>query len=87
MVKVNYSAINVKAATITGAVVGFIFWIFGLAMGFTSMPMYGFMNGMMGYYMAGYAGFVGLYFLSLIIIGAIIGLLIAVIYNWALKLK
>lgn len=87
MAKISYPEINVKAAIIAGAVLGFLFWVFGLGIGFASMPMYGFMGGMMGYYMVGYAGFVVVYFISLIVIGAILGLLIAIAYNWALKLK
>lgn len=83
MAKINYSEINVKAATITGALVGFLCWVFGSLIGFTNISMYGFV----GYYMIGYAGFAVLYLIFLIVIGAIIGLLIAMIYNWALKLK
>lgn len=82
-----FSQINVKAATITGAVVGFLCWILGLILGFGSMPMYGFINGMMGYYMMGYSSFAGLYFAVLIITGAILGAIIGVVYNWALKIK
>jgi hypothetical protein len=87
MAKISYPEINVKAAIITGGFLGLLFWLVGLTMGFAGMPMYGFMSGMMGYYMVGYSSFVGVYFIFLIVIGAILGLLIAMAYNWALKLK
>ncbi len=51
MAKNNFSEINVKAAAITGAVIGFLYWLF-------MVPWYGMMGsntyGTMGY-MMGYA--------------------------------
>ncbi|MDE1869423.1 MAG: hypothetical protein KGH71_00360 [Candidatus Micrarchaeota archaeon] len=79
--------INLRAATITGAVVGFLCWILGLGIGFGGMPMYGFMNGMMGYYMLGYSGYTGLYVIALVVVGGILGAIIALVYNWALRTK
>ena len=86
----TFSEINVKAATITGAVVGVACWLFGFGIGFNSMPMYGFTSGMMGSYnMMGYAPSYVIvpYFLVLIVTGAIVGAIIGIVYNWALKLK
>lgn len=87
MVKNIFSEINVKAATVTGAVIGLLCWLFGFGIGFGNMPMYGFVNGMMGYYMMGYSSYVALYFLALVVVGAVIGFAIAIVYNWTLKLK
>ncbi len=82
-----FSQINTKAAAITGAVFGFIMWLFVMPFGFSGMGT-GY-YGMMGY-MIGYASYPGLGFLSVIfgvIIGAIGGAIIAVVYNWSLTLK
>ena len=87
MAKSNYSRINVRAATITGAIIGFLFWLF-------MVPWYGMMGfntyGAMGYMMGGYAGSVvgwPLYIIIAIICGAIAGAVIGLVYNWAITLK
>lgn len=85
--EMGFSQINVKAATITGGVVGFLCWLFGLGIGFNSMPIYGFMSSMMSYYMMGYSNFAILYLITLIVVGAILGGIIAIVYNWSLTLK
>ena len=85
MAKSNYSGINVNAATITGAVIGFlggllmVLW-YGI-MGFNT---YGAMR-----YMIGYAGSVvwPLFIIISIISGAVAGAIIGWIYNWAITLK
>ncbi|MDE2217305.1 MAG: hypothetical protein KGJ87_09135 [Planctomycetota bacterium] len=83
-----FSQINVRAATITGAAVGLLCWLFGAGIGFASMPMYGFVSGgMMGYYMMGYSGYAVLYLITLGIVGALVGAIIGFVYNWALRLK
>lgn len=86
MAKNNYSEINVKAATITGAIIGVLCWLF-------MIPWYGMMGvnayyGTMGY-MMGYANSVvgPLSVVIAIICGAIAGAVIGWIYNWALKLR
>jgi hypothetical protein len=83
MAKTNYFEINIKAATITGAVVGFLAWLimfpwYSMA-GFGS---YGMMGYMMGYF---YTVFSPLSVIVSMICGAIAGVIIAVVYNWALK--
>jgi len=84
----TFSQINVRAAAITGAVVGGACWLLGAGIGFGGMPMYGFVSGgMMGYYMMGYSGYAVLYLIALGIIGAIVGAIIGIVYNWALRLK
>jgi hypothetical protein len=85
MAKNNFSEINWKAATITGAVLGFLWWL-------VMVPWYGMMGfstyGMMGYMMGyTYSVFTPLSVIVVVICGAIAGLVIAVVYNWALKLK
>ena len=86
MAKSNYSRINVRAATITGAIIGFLFWLF-------MVPWYGMIGfntyGAMGYVMGGYAGFVigSLSIIIAIICGAIVGAVIGLVYNWAITLK
>ncbi|MDE1828390.1 MAG: hypothetical protein KGH65_04480 [Candidatus Micrarchaeota archaeon] len=83
-----FSQINVKAAAITGAAVGLLCWLLGAGIGFSGMPMYGFLNGgMMGYYMMGSSGYAVLYLITLGIVGAVVGAIIGFVYNWALKLK
>ena len=86
----TFSEINAKAAAITGAAVGAACWFLGFGVGFNSMPMYGFTYGLMGgYSMMGYVPSyaIALYFLVLIITGAITGAIIGIVYNWALKLR
>ena len=86
MAKSNYSRINVRAATITGGLIGFLFWLF-------MVPWYGMVgfntHGAMGYGMGGYAGFVvgSLSIIIAIICGAIVGAVIGLVYNWAITLK
>jgi Na+/melibiose symporter-like transporter len=85
MPKANFSEINVKAAIITGAIIGFLAWL-------VMVPWYGVTGfsrfGMMGY-MIGYSSyvFIPLSILVVVICSAIAGALIAIVYNWALKLK
>lgn len=88
----KFAEINVKAAALAGAAVGFLSWLFGIGFGFAGMPMYGFMTtmmggyNMMGYYY-GYASFAVVYFIALIVIGALLGAVVSLVYNWVLKLK
>ena len=79
----EFSQISVKAAAITGAVLGFLCGLFSIGMA-----------GMMGSSYSGFAMMGGAYnvlgWLTAvygIAIGAIAGGLIAVVYNWALSLK
>ena len=86
MAKTAYSKINLKAAAITGAVIGFLCSLFGMMMiGFGMTPMmYGFTNGAYSGYSWPSAFF--LYFIIyMTVVGAIIGALIAVTYNYALE--
>lgn len=85
MAKINFSVINVRAATITGAIFGFLCWLLFTPYG---TPYYGIMGYMMGYstYMMGVFHYSPLSILTDIVLGAIAGALIAIIYNWALKL-
>ncbi len=95
MAKKQFPEIGVKAAVITGAFVGLLLWVLGVAAGFGNMPIYsfaysmmggyGYGYGMMGYY--GYAGIAAVYLAILAAAGALAGAVIAVVYNWALKLK
>ncbi len=93
MTKSNYSGISMRAATITGGLIGFLFWLFMVllygTMGFNTY-------GALGYMMGGYAGSVvgwPLYIMIAIILiiaiisGAIAGAVIGWIYNWAITLK
>ena len=89
MAKVNYSGINVKAAAITGGAVGFFCWLLIIPQG-----SYGYMYSMMGYitgYGTGMMGGFGSYGLLLIILdvalGAMLGIVIALVYNWAITMK
>ena len=85
MAKNNFSGINVKAAAITGAIIGFLGGLF-------MVPWYGMMGfntyGAMGY-MMGYAGSVvgPLSIIIAMICGAIAGAVIGLVYNWAITLK
>ncbi len=84
MVKINYSKINIKAAAITGAVIGFLCSLF-MMMSFGMMPMYSIMSGIAG---AGYQGFSVFYLYFIIyvtLVGIVIGTLIAVVYNYVLE--
>lgn len=77
--------INVKAAAIAGAALGFLWFLFSTPYGMMSGVSY---YGMMGYVM-GYA-YPGFGFASVIIgaiVGAIAGAVVAFVYNWATKLK
>ncbi len=108
MAKQTFSEISVKAAAITGAVIGFLCWLLFISFSFSGYGTvgyfggYGMMNGYTGYMMNGifypYNG-TGYYpngdvFHSYgiasviidIVLGALAGLAIALVYNWALKL-
>lgn len=79
MAKKNYAEINVKAAAITGAVLGFIWSLFA------SAAVSGGMMGSFGYgMMAGGTGLLVLIILSTIIWAIIFGF-VAVVYNYASK--
>lgn len=126
MTKQTFSCINVKAAAITGAIVGFLCWLLVIPYGFSG---YGAMSYMMRY--GGYANYVSMgymmgnyphnsnvtfgymmngvfhpyngtgYYMTMdvfhnysltsvvidILLGALAGIAIAVIYNWALKVE
>ncbi|MDE1804199.1 MAG: hypothetical protein KGH59_00220 [Candidatus Micrarchaeota archaeon] len=76
----KFSMISVKAAAITGAVLGFLCLLLMLPFGMAGYGSYG----MMGY---SYLGF-GLGSLVVgALVGAVGGAIIAFVYNWALKLK
>ena len=89
MAKTNYSEINVKAAAITGGAVGFLCWLLIIPQGSS-----GYTYGMMGY-IAGYGtgmmgGFGSYGLLSIILdvaLGAMLGIVIALVYNWAITMK
>lgn len=84
MAKISYSEINVKAATITGAVIGFLAWLIMFPWyTMTGFGSYGVMGYMMGYFSTVFSP---LSVIVSIICGAIAGVIIAVMYNWALKL-
>ncbi|MDE1860211.1 MAG: hypothetical protein KGH72_00660 [Candidatus Micrarchaeota archaeon] len=123
MAKQTFPVINVKAAAITGAVIGFLCWLLVIPLGFSGYGMMGYFGGYgtmnyryMGYMMGGVFhnatfGYMmngvfypynatGYYptgdifhsysFASVIIdivLGALAGLAIALVYNWALKFK
>lgn len=87
MSKTNFSEINAKAAAVTGAVVGALCWVLGFGVGFLGTPAYGFMGGMMGYYVGGYGGIAFLYLITLVVLSALLGAAIGLVYNWALELK
>ena len=89
MAKTNFAEINVKAATITGAIIGFLCWLLIIPQGSS-----GYMYGMMGYitgYGTGMMGGFGSYGLLSIILdvalGAMLGIVIALVYNWAITMK
>lgn len=75
--------INQKAATITGAVIGFFGWL-GMMPYMSAGYPYGMMGYMMGY---SYSGFGLVSVVIGAILGAIAGFVIAAVYNWALGLK
>ena len=90
----TFSEINVKAATITGAILGFLCWLLVIPYSYSG---YGLMGYMMGYgsnvvtngtYMMDiFHNYSPLSILVDIVLGVIIGAIIAIIYNWTLKLK
>ena len=89
MVKINYSGINVKAAAITGGVVGFLCWLLIIPQG-SSGYMYGMMGYITGYGTGMAGGFGSLVLLSMILdvaLGAMLGIVIALVYNWAIMTK
>lgn len=76
MAKQVFSEINAKAATITGAILGFLCWLL-------VTPFLG-AFGMMANIFHTY----GLVALVISVVGGgLIGVVLAVLYNWALKLK
>ncbi|MDE1823845.1 MAG: hypothetical protein KGI00_01915 [Candidatus Micrarchaeota archaeon] len=111
-----FSEINVKAAAITGAVIGFLCWLLVIPYSFPGYGMMGpasgnypYYGGMMGYPYNGsgaaypyYYGMMG-YMSNMmggafhnysagsilldVILGAVAGALIGILYNWLLKLK
>lgn len=83
MAKKSFLEINVKAAAITGAIIGFLASLFAVAW----YGMVGTGYGIMGY-MMGYAPSLlvaPLIVVEAVICGAITGALIALLYNWLLK--
>ncbi len=121
MAKQIFSGISVKAAAITGTIIGFLCWLLVIPFSFSGYGMigyfggYGMMNGYTGYMMGGVShnatfGYMmnGVFhpysetgyrptvdvFHSYsiasaiidIVLGALAGLAIALVYNWALKL-
>lgn len=79
----EYSKISAKAATITGAVLGLICSLFAVVLVSGMGMMYAGIS-MMGNAFA-YFGWISV--LYGIVLGAISGFLIAVIYNWSLSIK
>ncbi len=77
----SFSKINVKAAAVTGAVLGFLCWLLIIPFGFMGYGgmMTGFWGIFHGYTIASVA--------IDVVLSAALGGLIAVIYNWALSLK
>ncbi len=127
MAKQNFPEINVKAAVVTGSVLGFICWLLVIPYSYSGYGLIGYMMGgyggytnysPAGYMMGNYAHYSNATFgymmngvfhtydgtgyypvmdifhnyspLSIlldILLGAVAGVLIAWVYNWALKLK
>ncbi len=79
----EFSKINVKAATITGGILGVLCGIFWSVWGMMGLSYAG--MGMMGY-MYGSLGVAGA-IVANIVLGAVVGALIGIVYNWALSLK
>jgi hypothetical protein len=78
-----FSEISVKAATVTGAILGLLCALLAIVFSVGMMPMYS----MMRYSMMGYA-YLDFGLVSIIVLpvyGAIVGALVGIIYNWALK--
>lgn len=88
MARQAFSEINVKAAAIAGAVVGFLCWLLSLPFGYEGYGMMGYGGGYgMGMMNGLYPAF-GLLTVALgIVLGAFIGAVIGVVYNWALRLR
>ena len=87
MAKTNYPEINLKAAAITGGVLGLLCWLLIIPY---SSSVYNMMGYIVGYGTGTMSIFHSFSLLSIIIdmaLGAVSGALIALIYNWALKLK
>jgi len=79
----EFLQISAKAAAITGAVLGFLCGLFSIGIvGMMGMPYAGFT--MMG---AAYSSLGWLTAIYGLVIGAIAGILTAIVYNWALSLK
>ena len=84
--------ISVKASTITGAVIGFLWGLFSALSGTLFRPSFygrGFnYTNVTGYPMThAYAGLGWLAVVVGIVGGAIIGVIIAFVYNWAAKMR
>ncbi len=79
----EFSQISAKAAAVTGAVLGFLCGLFSIGMvgmmgaPYAGMAMMGNAYPILGWLTAVYG----------LVIGAIVGGLIAIVYNWALSLK
>ncbi len=91
----NFSEINVKAATITGGALGLLCWLLVIPYSASGYGIMGYMTGYnSGSNVISGTGMMDIFHnyspLSIVIdivLGAIAGALIALIYNWALKLK
>ncbi len=79
MAKTGFSEINVRAATITGTVIGFLCWLLVIPLSLSSY--------MMSTFASPFHTFSLLSLVAGIFGGALVGWLVAIIYNWALKLK
>ncbi len=80
----NFLKINWKAATLTGAIIGFLAWIFVIPWYNTSsFGMYG-IDGLLASYVSPI--FIPVSAIIAILCGALTGLLIALVYNRLLKL-
>lgn len=79
----EFSKISAKAATITGAILGFLCGLFSIGMTGMMGPAYAGIT-MMGWAYSTMGWLAAIYGL---VSGAIAGALIAVVYNWALSLR
>ncbi len=83
-----------KAATITGGILGFLCWFLVIPYSYSGYGMIGYMMGYgpigvvnQPYMMDIFHNYSPLSIVLDVIIGAVLGALIAILYNWALKLK
>lgn len=84
MAKGNFYEINIKAAVVAGAVIGLLFFLLMMPYGVSAYGMMGYMYGT--FHSVG-VGYLLLMAVVGLIYGAITGAIIAIVYNWALKLK